>query len=179
MNQNIDKVSVMRAIYAISDEKGLSLFRAVAASDNYDSSNLKEKLDFTRKQFYLHMKRLIDAGLLARTRGKYHLTSFGLIVFAAQKKIKTGVENYYKLKAIDSLEDSNGLPVEEHKKLVDELIDNQEIKDILVPANYNNNKNNKKFESAQPSLDIAQQQQKNKNNKQQTKQTNRENKKTK
>jgi hypothetical protein len=173
-NQNTDIVSVLRAIYAISDEKGLALFKAVAASDNYDSSILKEKLDFTRKQFYLHMKRLIDAGLVARTSGKYHLPSFGQIVFAAQAKIETGVENYYKLKAIDSLEDSNDLSAEEHKKLVDELIDNQEIKDILVPGNDNNSKNNKKFESTQPSLDIAQQQQK-----QQTKQTNRESKKTK
>jgi ribonuclease HII len=83
-------------------------------------------------------------------------------------KIENAANNYWNLKAIDSLEDSDDLPSEERKKLIDQLIDNQEIKDIIITDNDNNDK----FDAlnAQPSLDIEQQRQK---------QTNQENKKNK
>jgi hypothetical protein len=51
------------------------------------------------------------------------------------------VENHWKLKAIDSVEASSHLPAEERKKLIDNLLDNQEIKDLLVPDKHNDNNN--------------------------------------
>ena len=61
---------------------------------------------------------------------------------------------------------SNDLPLEERKKLVNELIGNQEIKDILVPDNDNDNNNNL---ADQPLINVEQEQNQ--------KQTNQENKK--
>jgi ribonuclease HII len=71
--------------------------------------------------------------------------------------LKNAANNYWNLKAIDSLEDSDDLPSEERKKLIDQLIDNQEIKDIIITDNDNNDK----FDAlnAKPSLDIEQQRQ--------------------
>ena len=43
--------------------------------------------------------------------------------------------SYWKLKAIDSLEISNDLPVEERKKMIDSFVDNKKIKDVLISIN--------------------------------------------
>ena len=101
------------------------------------------KQTYPPKQFYLRMSGLMKAGLIKRKQGKHTLTTFGKVVYdIILIKIENAINNYWNLKAIDSLEKSNDLPLEERKKLVNELIGNQEIKDILVPDNDNDNNNN-------------------------------------
>jgi hypothetical protein len=151
----------------ICDKESLELFRIVAltrrdSNSNSNSSNtddLVNKTKLTGEQYYSRISTLSNAGLVKSNNGKYALTAFGKVVYdIIQIKLQNAVNNYWKLKAIDSLEDSGALPVEEHKKLIDKLIDNQEIKAILVPDkdNNNNNNNNKKL-ADQPLLNIEQQ----------------------
>jgi hypothetical protein len=45
--------------------------------------------------------------------------------------MENAVSNYWKFKAIDSLDMSKDLPAGQRKKIIDGLIDNQEIKAIL------------------------------------------------
>jgi hypothetical protein len=45
--------------------------------------------------------------------------------------MENAVSNYWKFKVIDSLEMSRDPPAEERKKIIDSLIDNQEIETIL------------------------------------------------
>jgi predicted transcriptional regulator len=158
---------------AISEQESLELFRIVATSTTnlYVTDILISKIKLSRKQFYSRMSKLTKAGLIKRIQGKYTLTTFGKVVYYHQIKIENAVNNYWKLKAIDSVEASSHIPAEEHKKFIDSLIDNQEIKAILAPDKDNdNNYNNNNKLADQPSLNIKQQQ---------TKQTNRENKKSK
>jgi predicted transcriptional regulator len=115
----------------IADDKSLELFRTISAG-MIDSENLKDKTKLTRKQYYSRLSRMSKAGLVRKKSGKYLLTAFGKIVFDAQTTVDGALMNYWKLKAIDSLETSNELPKEEQKKLIDALLDNQEIKGILV-----------------------------------------------
>jgi predicted transcriptional regulator len=79
------------------------------------------------------MSGLIKAGLVKRQRGKYLLTAFGKVIYSAQTsleaKIEIALNNYWKLKAIDSLEMPSR---EENDKVISMLIDNQEIKDVLI-----------------------------------------------
>jgi hypothetical protein len=53
------------------------------------------------------------------------------VIYDAQTIIEKAVHNYWRLKAIDSLEVSNDLPEEERIKLIDSLLDNNHIKEIL------------------------------------------------
>ena len=127
--------SVASILSAISDEKSLSLFKTIARSDNYDSSTITGKLNHTRKQFYSSMKKLMDVGLVKRVKGKYHLTSLGKVVFNMQSKVEIGIENHWKLKALDSIinsADNKDLPAQEYQMIIDKLIDNHDIKDIIV-----------------------------------------------
>jgi predicted transcriptional regulator len=119
--------SVTATMSAISDEKALSLFRTVALSEDYDNRNLLRKLRLRFKEYYSIRKKLIDAGLIEQTNGKYQLTPIGKVVFSAQAKVEVAIENYWKLKALDSIVMSAGktrLVAEEYGILIDKLIDN-------------------------------------------------------
>jgi predicted transcriptional regulator len=132
----------------ISDKESLELFRIVALTkrDNNNTNNnntddLMNKTKLTSEQYYSRISTLSNAGLIKSKNGKHTLSAFGKVAFYALTTIENGASNYWKLKTIDSLEDSDDLPAEERKKLIDNLIDNQEIKDILVSYSGNNNIN--------------------------------------
>ena len=116
---------------AIADDKSLDLFRIIAQG-TIDSENLKSKTNLTRKQYYSRLSRMTKTGLVRKKSGKYLLTAFGKIVHDTQTTVDNALISYWKLKAIDSLEMSNELPKEEQQKLIDALLDNQELKGILV-----------------------------------------------
>lgn len=115
----------------ISDDKSMDLFKAIAHS-SIDSESLKNKTKLTRKQYYSRLSRMTKAGIVRKKSGKYTLTAFGKVVYDSQVTVENALNNFWKLKAIDSLEMSNELPKEEQQKLIDTLLDNQELKGILV-----------------------------------------------
>ncbi|MCI0556920.1 MAG: hypothetical protein MN733_00370 [Nitrososphaera sp.] len=115
----------------ISDDKSMELFKTIAQG-TIDSDSLKNKTKLTRKQYYSRLSRMTKAGLVRKKSGKYLLTAFGKVVFEAQTTVENALVSYWKLRAIDSLEMSNELPKEEQRKLIDALLDNQELKGILV-----------------------------------------------
>ena len=120
--------SVLRTI---ADDKSLELFATVAA-ETIDSKNLKSRIKLTRKQYYSRLSRMTRAGLVRRKNGKYILTTFGKIVYESKVTIENALSNYWKLKAIDSLETSNEVPKEEQRKLIETLLANEGIREILV-----------------------------------------------
>ena len=119
-----------KVLKSISDDASIELF-VLIAKQHSDSELLRSETKMTRKQYYSRMSRLMEAGLIKRKHGKHTLTTFGKIVYHAQITIENATNSYWKLKAIDSLEMSNDLPVEERKKLVDNLIQNDGIREIL------------------------------------------------
>jgi DNA-binding HxlR family transcriptional regulator len=123
--------SAASVLRAIADDKTLELFGTVA-QQTIDSKNLKSTIKLTRKQYYSRLSRMTRAGLVRRTNGKYVLTSFGKIVYESKITIENALNNYWKLKAIDSLETSNELPKEERHKLIETLLDNQGLKAVIV-----------------------------------------------
>lgn len=77
---------------------------------------------------------MTKAGLVRRKNGKYILTAFGKIVYESKVTIENALNNYWKLKAIDSLEISNEVPKEEQHKLIETLLDNEQIRGILIKS---------------------------------------------
>ena len=134
-------LSVANILSCICDERTLSLFKAVAFSESDDAGILITKLSFTRKQYYSNIGKLVHAGLVKRINCRYRLSSFGKVIFSAQIKIETEIERaikyFWKLMAVDSIMvmsvgAGKELPIEELQRIIDALIDNQEIKNILV-----------------------------------------------
>src|SRR5919109_5069976 len=119
---------VDNVLAAISDKESLELFRYIA-SKNGDSDRLRTETNLTRKQYYSRLSRMTKAGLVRRKNGKHSLTAFGKVVYDAETTIEKAINSYWKLKAIDSLELSDELPKEERIKLIDNLLDNNDIKE--------------------------------------------------
>ena len=78
------------------------------------------------------MFELVKADLVTRRNGKYSLTAFGKIVYDAQTIIEKALGNYWKLKAIDRLENSDHIPKEEYNEIIHLLIDNESVKEQLI-----------------------------------------------
>jgi hypothetical protein len=129
-----ESASLSNILSAISDDKFLALFRTITVEngdDGSDSEFLTSKIKLTRKQYYSRMSRMTKVGLIQRKNGKYFLTSLGKVVYNNLLIIESALSNYWKLKAIDSFEIVTA-PEEERNKIIDDLIDDCQIKDILA-----------------------------------------------
>lgn len=118
-------------INAISDDKALTIFNTVALSAS-KTDILISTLGLTRKQFYSKMERLMRHRLLVRRNGRYYLTILGKVVYELQSILGVALDNYWKLKAIDSLQTPDGMPAHELNKLIDSLLENTVLKSIVL-----------------------------------------------
>ena len=128
---NIEGHSVGDIINSISDNKSLDLFCSIAKG-SVESEVLKQTKSLTRKQYYTRTSQLLGAGLIQRDKGSFSLTCLGVIVYHAQLIVEKGVENYWKLKAIDSIQSSTEIGEHERMKLIKTIIDDSGIESILV-----------------------------------------------
>jgi predicted transcriptional regulator len=126
-------ISVPNILNAISDDKSLPLFNTIATTNGETEIQVRE-MGLSLKQYYLRMAKLTKANLIRRKNGRYFLTLIGKIVYEAHMTIGKALNYYWKLQALDSIQtaSSAGLPKEEISKLVDTLIDDYQIKDILM-----------------------------------------------
>jgi predicted transcriptional regulator len=129
-------VSTADVLDAISHDKSLILFNTIALSNSDGSDILISKLKLTRKQYYSRISKLVKVDLVVRRNGKYFLTSLGKIVYDAQKMIGNAIGDYWKLKAVDTLEITDQLPKEEYNKIINALIENEQIKEGLIIKSY-------------------------------------------
>ena len=118
-------------LLAIADKKSLDIFRAIAEGIG-ESDKLKCERGLSRKQYYSRTGRMLRAGLIKRRRGCFLLSTLGMIVYQAQLEIGSGVKNYWKLKAIDSIEGSGKIAEEERIKLIKTILNDNQIEGILV-----------------------------------------------
>jgi Mn-dependent DtxR family transcriptional regulator len=120
-------------IKTMSDEKSLLIFTTIYLAGGDESETIRAELKLTRKQYYSRISRLQKTGLVKRQKGRYFLTAFGKVIYDSQRLLGTAIKNYWKLRAIDSLWfDENEVPKEERKKIINELLGNQQLKDILL-----------------------------------------------
>jgi predicted transcriptional regulator len=126
-------VSIFEVLKVIVDDKSLSLFDTIALS-SANTNIIINRLGLTKKQYYPRMYNLRKAGLIRKSNGKYHLTSFGKVVYEGQKLIGKGIRDYWKLNAIDSI-DSVEMSTDERDRIIDTIIETEEIKNILINHN--------------------------------------------
>ena len=117
----------------MGDRKSLSIFKYIAKQPS-DTSTLRSQLNLSRKQYYTRLSDMVEVGLIRKYHSNYTLTSFGKMVYDALGIIELGLTNFWKLKALDSLEFAKTarVPNEEREKILESLIDNMRIKEILL-----------------------------------------------
>jgi predicted transcriptional regulator len=122
---------VTAVLGAISDDAALELFRLVALT-NGSSNTIRSNMNITRKQYYSRLFKLVQCGLIKRNDNQYFLTTLGQVIYDAQATIEKALQNYWKIKAIDSFDNNRNLSVEDRRRLIETLIKDQELKSILV-----------------------------------------------
>lgn len=149
----MESKSIADSLRALSDDKSLALFNMIAFTLPRDTEVVMARLALTRKQYYSRMNQLIDVGLVTRKSGKYFLTSFGKVVYESHKLIGIAVENYWKLKAMDSIETLipyDEVSAEERKRIIDALFGRNDIKNIVLNQSIPSSNNNKISGSTTP-----------------------------
>lgn len=112
----------------IAERKCSIIFRIIGEFEGPAELQIT-RLNMTRKQFYSRISQLLKNDLIKKIHGKYELTLFGRVVFGIENKIQHSIDNYWKLKAIETLDES--LPEIEKTKLINSIVDDPLIRDLL------------------------------------------------
>jgi hypothetical protein len=129
----MEQLLLENVLEAISDSKSLDIFRSIAKGTT--ASKLLKQGGLSKKQYYRRTSQLLKTGLVKRSKGQFSLTTFGLIVYHAQLVMESGIDNFWKLKAIDSIEQSGQVAEQERIKLIKTILNDNEIENILCKQN--------------------------------------------
>jgi CheY-like chemotaxis protein len=127
-NEMVSSQSLPKVLSAIADVKSLLIFQSIAPGF-VESDVLLEKTNLSRKQYYSRISAIIDAGLVTRKNKKYCLTSFGKIVYGLQLTTQNALNNYWKLRAIDSFDD---VSEREQEQVIENFIDDENLRELLA-----------------------------------------------
>ena len=124
-------ISSLHVLELISDQISVNILNAIAMEAT-NSENLMQIFNLTRKQYYDRSSRLLNMGLIRRKNGEFYLTSFGQIVHHCQLKVASALKHSSELRAIDILSSDPGMSEAQQKSLIDNLIDDPEIKRSII-----------------------------------------------
>jgi hypothetical protein len=122
---------------ALNSLEALVIFQRVANSGIngiHNTSLGRSALPLTtRKQFYMRMAALKQAGLISRTSGKYRLTSLGLVVRSSLRIIDKGIMFKWALRVLDAAgAQHHNLEPQIKDILIDNIVTDETIKKILM-----------------------------------------------
>jgi len=120
--------SLSNVLTSIADAKSLLIFQSIAPGF-VESDDLLKKANLSRKQYYSRISAITDAGLVTRKDKKYCLTSLGKIVYGLQITTQNALNNYWKLKAIDSLDSDSE---REQEQVIENLIGDENLRELLT-----------------------------------------------
>jgi hypothetical protein len=121
--------SIINVYKALSNESSIRLFTSIATNNGTQFS----MTDFTlsKRQYYDRINDLRSAGLIFKLKGKYNVTSFGKVIFTLVKMLDKAAQEHWKLQAIDVMNSAKARGTDK-SKLIDILLDDIEIKEILL-----------------------------------------------
>ena len=133
------KLSI-QILKAFNSLEALVIFQRVANSgiNGIDNTSLAQSVlpPITRKQYYLRMTGLKQAGLISRTSGKYRLTSLGLVIRNSLRIIDKGIMFKWALRALDAQnrakQQKQNLEPQIKDILIDKMVTDETIRKILI-----------------------------------------------
>jgi CheY-like chemotaxis protein/predicted transcriptional regulator len=127
-NEMVSSQSLPKVLSAIADAKSLLIFQSIPPGF-VEGDVLLKKTNLSRKQYYSRISAIMDAGLVTRKNKKYCLTSLGKIVYGLQIMTQNALNNYWKLRAIDSFD---GVSEREQEQVIENLIGDENLRELLT-----------------------------------------------
>jgi DNA-binding transcriptional ArsR family regulator len=114
----------------LSDRISTNIIKSAYSGLRASSTNYIGKI--SKKQFYVRLKRLRDAGLIEKRDNFYRTTTLGSLIYNGHIKIlEDALANFWQLKAIDLLKTRNDFPSHQKDIVIDEIIKGSNLKDIV------------------------------------------------
>jgi predicted metal-binding transcription factor (methanogenesis marker protein 9) len=130
LHNKSNKVPLADVLKSISDNRSLSIFQLIGDASS-DRGIILRKLGLSRNQYY-RISAMLATDLIRREKRRYYLTPFGKVIYCCIMIAKSALNNHYKLKAVELAAESKRFSNEELNKLVNALIDHQQIKEFVT-----------------------------------------------
>jgi hypothetical protein len=117
----------------LSDPKACRILERtyIANNDGVEGHVIANHTNLSPSGFYRRTLFLREQNMIEKKNQKYFITVFGRAVYNAKKLLQKAIDNYHKLRVIDSLEEQEQIPESELNKIIDICIDDHQLKDIL------------------------------------------------
>lgn len=122
-------MTISEIFNVLSDDNSLMLFNAIAFGNSKD---LIHKTEFPEEQSSSIISTLINVGLVREQDHKYYLTSIGRVFHNAYLNLSSAMDNLWKLKCIDILEEADKMPRKELARIINTVIGDYRIREILT-----------------------------------------------
>jgi predicted transcriptional regulator len=121
----------MEQIFSIlADRHSLNIMKM--AYSGFKASSMAYVGNISKKQFYVRLKRLRDVGLIEKRNAIYRTSTFGSLVYNSHvKTLEEMLGNYWQLKAVDVLKARADFPVQQKEKVIEEILQNSNLKTIV------------------------------------------------
>lgn len=125
--------NTVQVLDVLSDPKACKILESTYAANNdgVEGQVIANHANLSPSGFYRLTLSLREHNMIEKKNQKYFITFFGRAVYNAKKLLQKAIDNYYKLKVIDFLEEQDQILESELNKIIDICIDDHQLKDIL------------------------------------------------
>ena len=114
----------------LSDRISLRILKSAYSGLRASSTNYVGTI--SKKQFYVRLKRLREAGLIEKRDCFYRTTTLGSLIYNGHiKTLDEALSNFWQLKAIDLLKTRKDFPSHQKDIVIDEIIRGSNLKGIV------------------------------------------------
>lgn len=125
-----DGVTTEQVFSILADRHSANILKM--AYSGFKASSTSYVGNLSKKQFYVRLKRLRDAGLVEKRDTFYKTTTFGSLVFNSHvKTLDEILTNFWSLKAIDVLKAREDFPSHQKETVINEILQSSNLKGIV------------------------------------------------
>jgi predicted transcriptional regulator len=131
MRADMPEPATMEQVFSIlADRHSVNILKM--AYSGFKASGTSYADNLSKKQFYVRLKRLRDAGFIEKRNSTYRTTTFGSLLYNGHvKTLDEILPNYWNLKAVDLLKSRHDFPLQQKEKVIDEIIKSTSLRNIV------------------------------------------------
>ena len=131
MTLDMPEPATMEKVFSIlADRHSVNILKM--AYSGFKASGTSYAGSLSKKQFYVRLKRLRDAGFIEKRNSTYRTTTFGSLLCNGHiKTLEEILANYWNLKAVDVLKSRQDFPLQQKERVIDEIIGSTSLRGIV------------------------------------------------
>ena len=125
-----EPVNMEQVFSILADRHSVNILKM--AYSGFKATGASYAGNLSKKQFYVRLKRLRDAGFVEKRDSVYRTTTFGSLIYNGHvKTLEEIIPNYWNLKAVDLLKSREDFPLQQKEKVIDEILKSSNLRSIV------------------------------------------------